>query len=182
MFTNRGPFSRWQGAGRSNCGSSCWNNWQTRTVSTSSRGRAIIGSSSCRTRTRWRAAGESARTNQRWTTRNYRADSGTITTRTLFIRRPGRDTCIGSCATCRVCWGTPPTSCSRRAEWRRSVTRTTSELHLAGDQPDGIKLMKIWRIVKFEFVTAVLMAGRVSASGLFSTTSGLAVRLRYWYW
>ena len=139
VFVDCGPFS-WQGAGRSSCGSSCSSNWRTRTASTSSRGRAIIGSSSCPTQTRWRGAGASARTSPRWTTRNYRAACVTITTRTSYTRRPASATCTGSCATCRDCWDTRPTSCSRPAESRRSGIKRTSECRLTVDQME----LKYW--------------------------------------
>lgn len=53
---------------------------------------------------RWRSAGVSARTNQRWTTRSWAVACVTTTTKTSSIRRRASATSTASSVTCRACW------------------------------------------------------------------------------
>lgn len=67
---------------RSSCGNFYWNCWLTNRARASFRGRATAGNLSCPIRTKWLAAGASARTSRKWITKNCRVVSAITTTKT----------------------------------------------------------------------------------------------------
>lgn len=117
-----------QGVAQFSCGSSCWSSLLTSLASISSAGQVMAGSSSCLTQMKWHADGASAKTSQRWTTKNSPVGCGTITTRTSSTKQQASATSIALCVTSTAFWVSHLKSSSKLAMWSHRRTRKRTEV------------------------------------------------------